>query len=277
MSREKAQYKGDGSGINFKDISDDLRDSLYKCIYENEKKSKHQGDAEYVSLIVEALVTEARYMLDELQWQVLDITKGELQAEHKNLTKVVNSVRNKITNLRKPKSILNKSISEVCEGLSVVSDRLKNLSPEYDRKLGVDDDPLKYSDEIMVLANRFQVVETNDSLEMLMCNALQSLNQLSDVLSGIDQTIAGLEAKPKVSDLQHDIAIETVIRVMNVLELFDIESSATFHEGYDDGALIVQVIDLIGKDMRCNRSPITWRNIIIKAKKQMLDGSGNIS
>lgn len=277
MSREKAQYKGDGSDINFKDISDDLRTSLYKCIYENEKKSKHQGDAEYVNLIVEALVTEARYMLDELQWQVLDITRGELQAEHKNLTKVVNSVKTKITNLRKPRSIPNKAISEVCEGLVVVSDRLKSLSPDYDRLFRGDDDPLTYSDEIMGLDNRFQAVETNDSLGVLIGGALHSLNQLSDVLSGIDETISGLEAKPKVSDLQHDIAVETVIRVINVLELFDIESSATFHEGYDDGALIVQVVDLIGKDLKCNRSSITWRNIIIKAKKQMLEGSGNIS
>lgn len=268
MSREKAQYKGDGSDINFKDISDDLRTSLFKCIYENEKKSKHQGDVEYVSLIVEALVTEARYMLDELQWQVLDVTKGELQAEHKNLTKVINSVKTKITSLRKPRLIPNKAILEVCEGLAVASDRLESLSPDYDRLFRVDDNPLNYADDIVVIANRFQAIETGDSLESLKDDSLRALNQLCEALDDINQNIAALEEKPAVFSLRHDVAIETAIRVMNVLELFEIDSSATYHEGYDDASLTVQVLDLIGKELKGPRSLFTWRDIIEEAKKQ---------
>lgn len=274
--RAKAQYKGNGSGIKPKEFSERLRFRLRSYCPKNEEGLEQDWDA-FADSFVEVVLSEARFALDELYWQLLDVTKEEIQAEHKNLSKMVSSIQKKVLNIRRPRIFPNKAILDLGDGLIVLSSRLTSLSPDYDRLFDVGADPLEFSDSIRDLACHIQEVQSGEALNQAKTRALDILEALSFVLSDIGSKIEQLTPKPKVIEKQHDIAIETAIRILRALEEFGIEPKATYHEGYEDASLPVMILKAIDDDIGLNRSEFTWRDIILKAKREMSEGFGDES
>lgn len=122
--------------------------------------------------------------------------------------------------------------------------KLRNLSPTVGRLLAVSADPLDCADQIQVLAQH--VLALSEDVER-MSNAKKPIEK------------------------QSEIAIEMAIRVLRILNEYDIPASATLHEVAKNASTAVKILKLIGDDLGLVRNELTWRDIVIKAKKAAPD------
>lgn len=215
MSTAKARYVGDGCGDPIPDFSDALKVDLRSFYPDHDAKVDpvwgHPADD-----FVDQVLSEAWWAKSELHRQRFDTTRAEVRAEQADLLKVL----------------------QVCER------KLRNLSPDVDRLLGVDADPRGCADQIALLIEH---------------------------AARAGQAIEGLEKARKPNEKRHDVAIEMSLRVLRVLQQFGIRAAATgdSYFGYTSDA--VKILKLIGDDIGIVRDELTWRDTIIKAKQQADD------
>jgi hypothetical protein len=165
---------------------------------------------------VSHVLAEAQWAIAELHWQTLDITKPEIRAEQQDLLRLLN----------------------------LAHDKLRNLSPDFDRLLGVYADPLGCADKI------------------------QSL--ILHVEHG-GQRIEYLPGRKKPAEKQHYVAVEMAIRVLPVLKQNGISTAATCDVNFGYTSDAVRVLKAIGEDIGIFLSEVTWRDIIMEAKKDVAD------
>jgi hypothetical protein len=215
MSTAKAKYVGDGSGKRIPDFSEHLRQKL-RDFYPGQNEEPDPVWGHPADAFVEAILGEAWQAKSTLHAQEFVITKAEVRVEHADMLK----------------------------SLLATEQKLRNLSPDLDRLLGVDADPLGCADQIALMVKQFAAVS-------------EVVEQMSKARKPIDK--------------QHAIAVELAVRVLRVLKEYEIPAAATADSifGYKSNA--VRILKLIGDDLRLVRDELTWRDTIIKAKQQAPD------
>lgn len=210
MTTAKPRYTGDGTEDRIDDFSDKLRSAL-RDFFPDKSACDNPVFGHPADNFVAHILSEAWWAKSELHWQALEGTKAELRAERDDLLKRVSEL-------------------EV---------RLRNLSPDLDRLLGVNADPLGCADRLSELARNIGL-------------AGSAINHLP---------------KAKRNDeKQHSVAVELAIRVLGVLKEYGIRAAATgdSYFGYTSDA--VEILKLLGDDIGLVRDELTWRDIISKAK-----------
>lgn len=121
---------------------------------------------------------------------------------------------------------------------------LSNLSHDLDIMLGVDADVLGCRDKIRELVPRIEAAEA---------------------------AISRLPRARKLSDAQHQAAVEMAIRVLRILKSYGISPAATADAdlGYFSDA--VRILKIIGDELGLALAESTWKDAIIKAKQSVPD------
>lgn len=210
MTTAKPRYAGDGTGDKLDDFSDELRSALRKFFPDKDAFDNsifgHPADA-----FVAHVLAEAWWAKSELHWQGFEGTKAELRAERDDLLKRVRELEVK----------------------------LRSISSDLDRLLGINADPLGCADNLSDLAKSIELAEA-------------AINHLP-------------KAK-RTDQKQRWVAVELAIRVLRVLKEYGIRPSATGDSYFGYTSHAVEILKLIGKDIRLVRDELTWRDIIIEAK-----------
>ena len=217
MPTTKAPYRGDGAGQLIQDFSEELRDEL-RSFYPDkaavaDRTFGHPADAFVNSVLTAAYEHRARlFFLD------FDSTRKELRAEQADLLKSLTSAEWK----------------------------LRKLSRDFDRALGLGADPLGCADKIQDL--------------------IEAVNRAGELIGKLPP------AKKRLGK-QRELLLLLTIDVLRVLHQYDIRPSATADPESDYGSLspAVKVLKAIGDDIGMVRSLVTWRDIVIDAKKVAAD------
>ncbi|TQK04957.1 hypothetical protein [Herbaspirillum sp. SJZ107] len=215
MSTAKAKYMGDGSGKRIPDFSDNLRQKL-RAFYPDQNVEADPVWGHPADAFVEAVLSEAWWAKSALHAQEFESTKAEVRVEHADMLK----------------------------SLLATERKLRNLSPDLDRLLGVDADPLGCADQIALMAKHVEAV--------------------SDLVEQMSKA-------KKPMDKQHAVAVELALRVLRVLQEQGIPAAATGDSFFGYTSNAIRILKLIGDDLRLVRDELTWRDIIIKAKQQAPD------
>ena len=161
---------------------------------------------------INEILSEAWWAKSELHWQQFDSTKRELFAEHTDILTLLNETHSK----------------------------LRRLSPDFDRLLGNDADPLGCADQIGKL---IQHVENAGS------------------------TIDDLPKSRRPVEKETDVAEELALRVLRVLQGYGINLAATGDSNLGYASDAVDILRIVGDDIGLERSTFTWRSVVSKAKK----------
>lgn len=121
---------------------------------------------------------------------------------------------------------------------------LSTLSHDLDIMLGVDADVLGCRDKIRELVPRIEAAEA---------------------------AISRLPRARKLSDAQHQAAVEMAIRVLRILKDYNISTAATADVNFGYISDAVRILKIIGDELGLVLEPLTWRGIIIKAKQSAHD------
>lgn len=135
--------------------------------------------------------------------------------------------------------------------LENASGKLRALSPDIDRLLGADADPLGCAD---------------------------ALEALIPAVEGARAAIDGLGRKRRPDEAYHAIAVEMAIRVLRAAKEEGVKVAATGSPDFGYTSVAVQLLKAIGDDLsqvfgdgRLTLDALTWRDIVIEAKKQAPD------
>jgi hypothetical protein len=217
MPTTKAPYRGDGTGRLIQDFSAELRDELRNFYPDKaavaDRTFGHPADAFVNSVLSAAYEHRARlFFLD------FDSTKKELHAEQ----------------------------TDLLESLTSAEGKLRKLSRDFDRALGLDADPLGCADKIQDL--------------------IKSVNRAGELIGKLPP------AKKRLGK-QRELLVPLTIDVLRVLKQYDIAPSATADPESDYKSLspAVKILKAIGDDIGMVRSLVTWRDLVIEAKKAAAD------
>ncbi len=134
-----------------------------------------------------------------------------------------------------------KECSDLLGRLDGVRDDLRRLSPDLDRMLGVDADPLGCADAI---------------------------DRLADAFRHASEAIGGAAPRRRSDDLEREIAIEMTARVLDQAERYGVRVTATADADRGSSSDAVSIMKKIGYDMGIVREAVTWRDTIIEARKR---------
>ncbi|MFC4160407.1 hypothetical protein [Chitinimonas lacunae] len=133
-------------------------------------------------------------------------------------------------------------LQDLLDTLTEAQQKLRKLSTDVDRLLGVEADPLGCADKLGEL--------------------------IPYVLQG-QQAVAQLPRRPRYDQMQHAIAVELAIDVLRAARHYGIRASATFDNIYHEYASpAVQILKAIGDDIGLVLDEYTWRDIILEAKEK---------
>lgn len=79
--------------------------------------------------------------------------------------------------------------------------------------------------------------------------------------------IDSLPPGKRIVEKQSDVAVELTVRVLRVLNMYGIPASATANPDVESYSVAVKVLKDIGDAVGLHNKLVTWRGIIIKAKK----------
>ncbi len=207
MASPKAKYSGEHDALRarpFGDFSDSLRQTL----------RAFSPSPEAADRFVEAVLVEARWALGEMYWQTQEINRQEMRAEAADLGKV----------------------------LADAEEKLRSLSSDFDRLLGVDADPLGTADNIAAL--RRQVEQGGAQIKKLPRS----------------QTLL---------DRQHDVAVGMAVRVGSALLHFGVDVTGSGGAYFNDLSPAARVFKAIGDDIGLRYADTTWRDTASKAARLM--------
>jgi hypothetical protein len=231
MATAKARYTGDGTWTRIKDFSETLKVKL-RGYYPNQLAESDPTWGHPADDFVSQVLAEARWAISELHLHQFVITKSEVRAEQSNLFKELSDVHRK----------------------------LQNLSPDFDRLLGVDADSLGCADAIKELIRHVEAA---------------------------GQLIDKLPTAKRQAEAEHRVMVEMALRVLRVLKGFGIAPAATAgsylrmvdiaesNDISDDTSQYVshavEILKAIGDDIDLPRSPETWRDAVIEVKRNEPD------
>ncbi len=211
MSTAKARYTGDGAWTLTKDFSDTLKTTL-RGYFPNQQAETEPTFGHPADAFVSHVLAEARWAVSGPHWQKFNSTKQEIRAEQSDLLK----------------------------GLHALHHKLRNLSPDFDRLLDIDADPLGFADKVKELIGHVESAGGN---------------------------IEGLPTKKKTAQQQHEVAVEMAVRVLRALKGYGIAPAATGDPNFGYTSDAVQILKLIGDDIGLVLADVTWRDKIIAVKK----------
>jgi hypothetical protein len=272
MSTAKARYAGDGSGVLLPEFSDRLRQQL-RALYpfqdeEDDPVWGHPADA-----FVGEILSTAWWAKSALHAQGHEVTTAEIRAEHKDLLKSLRAAGSKLHNLSADLNSLLKSVH-------VLAKKLRILSPDSARLLDLDADPLNCADQIDVFIRHVEaaVEATGDvrkakkQVSKQMARAVElAIDAMARHVGAATEAVGKVNKAQKFQDKQYVVAVESAIRILRVLNQHQIPAAATGDSNLLYTSKAVTILKLIGDDLRLVRSELTWRNIIIKAKKYAPD------
>ena len=215
MPSAKARYTGDGSGSVPPGFSTKLRKQLENLCPESPDRPDHERDA-FVGEFVEAILAEAWWMVSEIRQHKFDLTKQEIRAEQDDLLKLC------------------------CK----LEEKLRKLTPDFDRLLGVDAEPLDLADRLMMFCKQIE-------------------------RSGVH--LEDLPRRPRIDERQHRAAVEGTIRIMRVVKDYGLQVTGTCNHGFGYISVAVEIMKAVGDDICLVLEKMTWRDIIIEAKKEAPD------
>ncbi|CAE6747646.1 hypothetical protein [Paraburkholderia domus] len=128
--------------------------------------------------------------------------------------------------------------------LTKANRKLRSLSVDLSKLFEIDTDPLEVADKI---------------------------SRLIDHVKRAEPTINGLPTKPKTSEIQHEVAVEMAINVLRVANKYGIKVVATYDANFGYTSDAVKILKAIGDDIGFRFSEVTWKNIVIQAKKNAID------
>ena len=210
MAFAKAEYKGNGAGEMIPDFSDKLKSTL-RSYYPDQDAESDETFGHPADGFVNHVLNEAWWAKSELDSQTFDITKQQIRAEQADIMKV----------------------------LSDAHCKLRSLSPDFDRLLGVDAD---------------------------VWGCAAKIKELIGQVEHAKQRIDLLPTARKPADKQHAMAVEMAVRVLRVLKSYEIKPSATCGSHFSYTSDAVQILKAIGDDIGLVLADLTWRDTIIKAK-----------
>lgn len=220
MATAKARYTGDGSKIRLENFSKKLKGTL-RSYYPRGNVETNTADENFVSEdpagdFIGALLVEARWASEELEWQRLDSTKAELRAVQSDLFQLLEDAH----------------------------DKLRNLPADFERLLSMEADPLGCADKI---------------------------GELMEYVEAVAPAIDKLPPRERPAIKQHKVAVEMTVRVMRVLQDYGIKVSASGDTTFGYTSEAIQILKALGDEISLVRDPITWRDILIEAKKSVPD------
>jgi hypothetical protein len=215
MPTAKPRYIGDGAGETLNDFSSELRSTLREHFPDKRAQDDpvfgHPADAFVSHILAEAWRAKA-----DLHWQSFEGTKAELRAERNDLLKLATELEGK----------------------------LRKISLDLDRLLGIDADSLGCADKLIELIQHVKAAE----------QAIDRLPRLS-----------------RKDEKDHRAAVEMTIRVLRALKEYGISPTATADADFGYASAAVRILKLIGDDIRLVLSEVTWRDIIIEVKDSTPD------
>jgi hypothetical protein len=215
MPTAKAKYTGDGSGELLPDFSNQLKQKL-RAFYLGEDAEQDPLWGHPADVFVETVLSEAWWAKSALHAQEFEVTKAEVHAEHEDLLK----------------------------SLRAAAGKLRNLSPDLDRLLGVNADPLGCADQIELLAQQ---------------------------VAAASEAVGRMNKAKKPIEKQHIVAVELALRVLRILQEYGIPAAVTGDAYFQYTSKAVTILKLIGDDLGLVRDELTWRDTISKAKQQAPD------
>ncbi len=215
MTTPKACFKGDGAGTSPRNFSDTLKTKL-RGYYPDQQAVRDPAWEHPADSFVAHVLSEAQWAVSQLHWQQFDITSQEIRAEKDRLLKVLKNAH----------------------------DKLLSLSPDFDRLLAVQADPLGCADRIKVLIGHIECAPP-----------------LNDKLPTAQRPI----------EKQYDVMVEMAIRILRVLKDYGIAPAATGDANFDYTSDAVEILRAIGDDIGLVRASLTWRDTIIAAQKAVPD------
>lgn len=212
MTTAKAQYRGDATGSLMRDFSEGLKTEL-RLFYPNHEANTCDVWGYPADMFVEHILGVARWAIEEMNSHKVDITGQEIRAEHADLLKTLTTAR----------------------------DKLRNLSPDFERLLTIDADALGCADEIQMMIARLEAAKPQ---------------------------IDSLKTMRKYTEKMHDVAMEMSVLVLRELAQYKgISIGATASEDYGTSSDGLKILKLIGDDIDLKFGLTTWRNIVAEAKQ----------
>lgn len=227
MPTAKARYVGDGAGKKLADFSDALRKKLRQH-YPRQHIDIHPEFDHQSDCFVEAVLSSASNAAADIMWLESDLTMQELRAERK----------------------------DILASLEVIHKKLRTLSPPF----------------LNLLPDGAIPLEVADILKNL-------IDQISDTAGTIDE----MPRNPRPDEARHAIAVDMTICVSRVLKEYSVPVTATYgtyekmnditsnkYDGTDVNqykSVGIEILKAIGDDIGLVLSEVTWRDVIIKAKK----------
>lgn len=231
MTTAKARFQGSGAWTQVPDFSDKLKARL-RGFYPEPDADDDPIWGHPAEDFVNRILAAAWWAKSELDWQKYDCTKPELRAEQVNLLNLLREARGK----------------------------LRSLSPDFDRLLGIEADPLGCADKIDALIG-----------------SVERAGSLIDTQPKAQKTV----------DKQHEVAVEMAVQVLRALKDYGITTAATAGtqlrmaditqaasvEQQESHYLskAVEILKAIGDDIELERTETTWRDIICAAKRVASD------
>ena len=166
---------------------------------------------------IERVIVAADWAVYAIRDARLSLTKQDLQAERDNVLITLETTR----------------------------DKLRSLSPDFDRLLGIDADPLGCADSLHALI--LKVIDSN-------------------------YKIAKHPNKLKAIESKHAISIELAMRVLPIAKEYGIIISASGSANYPGSeSEAVKLLKVVGDAIDLKLEVLTWRNVIAKVKRQNLN------
>ena len=214
MPTATAKYVGE-NWVPLPDFSETLKEAL-RAFYPDQGAESDPAWGHPADAFVAEVLAEAGWAQEALYWQRFDTTQAEVRAE----------------------------LADLLKSLHAGASKLRNLSPDVDRRLGADADPMGCADRIS-----------------------REIEHLTAAAAAVDQ----MGKARKRQDKHHDVAVELSIRVLRVLARHGVPAAATGDPYYGYTSAAVKILKLIGDELGLVRSESTWRDTILEAKRQAPD------
>jgi hypothetical protein len=213
MPTAKAPYSGKG-WEKLSNFSTELRQKLRSFAPAPEHKPDSLSFGDHIDSFVEHVLAEAWWAKSELYWLSFEVTKAEMRTE----------------------------VSDLLKRASELEVRLRSISPDVDRLLSINADPLGCADKLRELARSIELAE-----------------------AAIDR----LPQAKRDQQKERRVAVELAVRIIEVLISYKLNVSTTYTADFDGYTSdVVRILKMLGDDLQITRDESTWLDIIIEAKKQ---------
>jgi hypothetical protein len=236
MPTVKPPHTGDGAGRKPRDFSSGLKANLRGFAPLGVEPGK----------FVAEVLGEARWLPEELEHHRITLGRDELKAEHRHVLKWLRKIQNRPTPAR----------------LRKAENALRSISRDLDALLGVHVDPVGCADGLREMID----AETAQATPPTTVKLREMVNALEEATARIAE---GPTARRP--EIQRRAAVETAVRVLRVLKDYGITPSATMNPAYGFVSPAIKILQAIGDDIGWRRDPVTWRAIILDAKRNAAD------